>query len=72
MFKLRTQLQNRLICEFFGSKVSENLKFFPTQIQKEFKINAINSYQRSFIYVRTLTLIRAHSNYFPLLTWILN
>ena len=51
MFKLKTQLQNRLNCEFFGSKVSENLKFFPNQIQNEFKTNAKNSYQRSIDYL---------------------
>ena len=50
MFKVKTQLQNRINQKFFGSKVEENLKFFPETERKLFVKNAMNCYQRAINY----------------------
>ena len=36
MFKLNTQLENRLKHDFFGAKVSENIEYFKNEEKIEF------------------------------------
>jgi hypothetical protein len=51
MFKLRTQLGNRLDLEFFGSVVKENVKNFSESQQKHFIENAKKAYKRAIDYL---------------------
>jgi hypothetical protein len=51
MFKLKTQLENRLNLSFFGSKVKENLKYFDENTQKIFLENTRNAYKRAIDYL---------------------
>jgi len=51
MFKLKTQLENRINCEFIGSKLEENLKYFSEKDRKDFKLNAKKCYERALKYL---------------------
>jgi hypothetical protein len=51
LFKLKTQLENRLKLEFFGSKIKENLKYFSEDKQNNFLSNARNAYKRAIDYL---------------------
>jgi hypothetical protein len=52
MFKLLTQLENRLKYNFFGSKINENINYFDEEVKQQFLINAKNSYERAISYLK--------------------
>jgi hypothetical protein len=51
MIKLNNQLENQLKHEFFGAKVSENLKSFRSEDKTEFTRNAKVVYKRAIDYL---------------------
>ena len=51
MFKLKTQLENRLKLNFFGSNVTENVCNSDENTQKLFLSNARNAYKRAIDYL---------------------
>jgi hypothetical protein len=51
MLKLNNQLENRLKHEFFGAKVSENLKNFRSEDNTELTRNAKIVYKRAIDYL---------------------
>ena len=51
MFKLKTQLENRLKYEFFGSIVNTNIKEFDEGVREDFTENAKIAYQRAIDYL---------------------
>ena len=53
MFKLKSQLENRLNLKFFGSVVNENIENFGESQQLDFMTNAEKAYKRAIDYLTT-------------------
>ena len=52
MFELKTKLENMKSLKFFGSKVTENLKYFKLKDREDFLSNANKCYERALKYLK--------------------